>query len=178
MYNRLGSGSKVVIGGLVHAHPLKGTNEFIGICRALNDKYGNNILVTGVGEQFLGEKPDWFLYHSRLSRQGMADYMKAIDIWVGCSHTEGLGRMALEAMSAGVACALSDTGAEYVKHRKNALTFPVGNAQKGAERVQQLLEDANTFTGILACGYDTAETAADPTEYMDKIEQVIKELRT
>ena len=166
----------MIIGGLVHAHPLKGTGDFIAICKALEAKYGPQVLLTGIGEAPLGDKPSWFTYHQNLSRDAMAQYMKQIDIWIGCSHSEGLGRMALEAMSSSVACVLSDTGAEFVKHRKNALTFPVGDAQKGAERVVQVMENTDLFSGLLANGYETAERASDPTEFIERIEKVIKRL--
>ncbi len=176
MYNKFQGPTKVILGGLIHNHPTKGSNELVSVFKALNKKHQQWLMFCGVGESPLGDKPDWFIYHQKLSRSSLAQYMRQIDIWVGASHSEGLGRMALEAMSAGVCCIIPDTGAEYAKHGENCLIYPVGNAQKCAEAVEAVLLDGDLFSNLLVNGYDTAQSLSNPTDYIENLETVIQEV--
>ena len=82
--------------------------------------------------------------------------------------------MALEAMSSGCACVLSDTGAEYVKHEENSLVYTVGDAQACAEGVSRLLTDVNLFIKLVLGGYKTAEQTYNHATYIDNLEKVIQ----
>ena len=80
-------------------------------------------------------------------------------------------------MSAGCACVVSRTGAEYVQPNKNALTFPAGDVDAAYDQVESLLTDSKRFSEIVLSGYETAERVSDPSQYVETLEAVIQELK-
>ena len=176
-----GDGKKtpINIGTLVHRHPLKGTKDAVRALGALCKKYGNAIHFIGIGEippsQFNAGLP-YFKYRYAPNRADMAELFKTMDIWVSASHTEGLGRMALEAMSAGVTCVLADTGAEFAKHGENCLLFPIGDVNAMAKAMDTLLTDYSLMAKLRENGYNTARAMADPGPCMEAIQAVIDEI--
>jgi len=175
--NRLNS-SPVVIAGLIHSHPLKGTKELISIFKKLKEKYENKLQFVGIGETSMTDIPDWFEYYPNTNRRQMKSLFKQIDIWVGCSQSEGLGRLGLEVMSSSVACVLSDAHKEYVKPEENCLIFPVGDITQAIKQIEKLLDNLDLFMRICYNGYITAENYSDPTRYIDNIEEIIMDLKT
>jgi len=173
-----GKSKAIILGTLIHHHALKGTKEALEALQILKQKYGDKIGVIGVGE--LGRKhfrpTPWMQYVQSPTRDQMAEVLSQVDIWIGASHTEGLGRMALEAMSAGAACVVTDTGAEFAKHEDNCLLVPIGNSNAIAGAVGRLMEDPQLLRRLYIAGYRTAEAAADPTECIDRLQKVISEV--
>ena len=174
-----GKTEPINIGTLIHQHPLKGTPEIIRVLGKLFRKYGSVVKFVGIGEippgKFGCNLPA-FRYKYSPNRQEMADILGACDIWVGASKTEGLGRMGLEAMSAGVACVLSETGAEYAKHESNCLIYPVGDEDAMYNQLERLILDRDLALRLANKGYMTARTAADPEECIDNLQKVIDRL--
>jgi glycosyltransferase involved in cell wall biosynthesis len=168
--------SGIAIGTLIHAHPLKGTEESLSIIRALKKKYEANISVVGLGESRVRGLPWYVKYFQSLNRPEFSQVLKQLDIWLGASHTEGLGRLSLEAMSAGVAVVTTDTGAEFLKHEENCLLYPVGDAQAGGEAVDRLINDLDLFNKIVVNGYETAWKSADYKPFQAKLNEIIKKV--
>jgi len=167
---------QVRIGYLIHEHPTKGSAFANAIIQALKKKYGANIDIVAVGEAQLKDKPSWFTYIFRPTRNEMAQVMKQCDIWLGSSLNEGLGRMSLEAMSAGCALVTTDTGAEFLKDGENCLLYPTGKAQLGGEAVDKLINDPKLFEKIAKAGYETAVKAADPYKYVHTLRELAHDL--
>lgn len=173
-YNKLGE-TPVMIVGLLHAHPLKGTQTAIDAFTLLHQKYGDQVKLVGIGEGNFNV-PKYITPMLNMTRANIAAlFQNHGDVWLGCSHTEGLGRLGLEAMSAGMVCVLSDTGAEYVT-KENALTFPIGDYETASAQVEAALTDQDLFAQLVLQGHATAKKYADPTKYIDNIETVIQEL--
>lgn len=166
----------VNIGTLIHEHPLKGTREAMATLTSLKRLYGSSINCFGVGESRAYGRPNWLSYYYSLNRRQMAELMQQMDIWLVASHTEGLGRMALEAMSAGCAIVASDTGAEFLTNEENALLYPVTDSKAAADSVIKLVEDKELFTKIVFQGYNTAVNASNPNPYIENIARVIREV--
>lgn len=176
-YNEGTVDSPITVGFLIHRHPLKGTKETVRALSGLYKKYGSKIRFFSIGEvdprQLKLDLPNRS-YHYSLNRGEMADLFSRLDIWVGASHTEGLGRLALENMSAGVACVLSDTEAEFAKNNHNCLLYPIGDAQRMAEQVDFLIQNPEVAKKIRESGYSTATLAADSSAATDAFCQVIE----
>jgi glycosyltransferase involved in cell wall biosynthesis len=171
--------SPLTIGFLIHKHPLKGTKECVKALSGVYKKYGSKVRFMGIGEvdpKVLQLNLPNMRYIYSPNRGEMADILARCDMWVGASHTEGLGRMALEAMSAGTACILSDTGCEFVNNNHNALLFPIGDPQALAEKIDQLIKNPDLAKKIRESGYTTAMLAADPAKAGDALSQVIEEV--
>lgn len=163
---------------LIHPYPLKGSSDAIQALTKIKEKFVNMVKIEGVGE-YPKDKllmPPWIKYHESLSRQHMADLFKNTDIWVGVSHTEGLGRMALEAMSACVACVLTDVHTEFTEHDKNCLLVPISRPDLIFAAVDSLIVEPSKMVRLGFEGYRTAERYVDNTECIDALERVIEEL--
>jgi len=166
--------SSLRISFLAHHHILKGTKEAIRALDLIKRKYPK-VEVVAIGEwpDFAKNKPEWVNYIYSPNRKLMAEILQGTDIWLTASHTEGLGRMALEAMSASCAVVMTDTSAEFAQNKKNCLVVPKGNFGAMSKAIDKLLNDKDLFTNIVKNGYETASQYADPTEFIDNLEEVI-----
>lgn len=174
---------KVVIGGLIHRHPLKGTTETLNAMGTIQSKYGGKVGFVGIGEvplrsggQPVFKPPHWMQYVMSPTREELADTLRQVDIWIGASHTEGLGRMALEAMSCSVACVLTNTGAEFAQHTENCMVVPINDVQEIVNAVDYLIRNPEVRTRISREGYRTACAFSDPTACIDELEAAINEV--
>lgn len=166
----------IVVTTLIHGHPSKGSMDAGHIFAALKKAHGDKVKLYGVGEipvadvklQIPGME---YIYHP--SRDEMAELLFKTDIWVGCSHGEGLGRMALEAMTGLAACVLTDTKAEYVVDGVNALVAPIGGLNVLANHINNLAMDPELRRSIAQAGFQTAKAMSDPTDMIEKLEEVI-----
>lgn len=177
--NRLygdGQTRPIVIATLIHQHPLKGTAEALSVLEALKATYGNKIHILGIGETANFQCPPWMQYVQSADREKMSNVFRQTDIWLGASKTEGLGRMALEAMSSGVACVLAPTGAEFAKHEENCLIYSDYNPETMLKEVERLIQDLALARTIRKNGYETARAAADKTAYIQNVELVLQEV--
>jgi glycosyltransferase involved in cell wall biosynthesis len=157
---------------LAHQHPLKGTTTAMTALEAVKRKH-NQVQVFAIGEWPDFPCPPWMKYARDFNREQMAAFFKTVDIWVTASSSEGLGRMALEAMSAGAVCVLTDTGAEYAKAEDNCIVVPRGNAGSLAKAIDRLVNDKVLFSSLAKRGYETACKYADSTEFADALEEVV-----
>jgi glycosyltransferase involved in cell wall biosynthesis len=160
------------LGTLIHGHPLKGSSEAIAAINGLKKKYEAKFHPVGFGEM-KAKLPGYLQYVRSASRKDMAYSFKQLDVWLGASHTEGLGRLSLEAMSAGVAVVTTDTGAEFLRHEENCLLYPPGDPQAGAEAVSRLVQDKDLFIKLVVNGHATAAAAADPTEFRKRLNAIV-----
>lgn len=179
VFNTVNGRAPVVLTTLVHSHPTKGSVDAGNIFAALHHKYGNRVKLYGVGEidpKDVKIAIAGMEYVYSPNRTEMADLMLKTDIWLGCSHTEGLGRLALEAMTGIAACVLTDTKAEFVVPGVNALTSPLGDLNALASDCEELILDVEKRKTIAMNGYATAKKMADPTDFIDAIEKVINDV--
>jgi glycosyltransferase involved in cell wall biosynthesis len=179
--NRRHYGTKetgITIGTLIHAHPLKGSQEALLVMEALLKEYPNKINMVGVGEvpNFAKTKPPWMNYVCGANRAEMAQVMSQVDIWLVASHSEGLGRMTLEAMSAGCAIVSTNTGAEFLKNGENCLLADVGDVPALTSAVKKLYNDSNLTEKLVRNSHTTAANVADPKHYIDTWNKIIGDL--
>ncbi len=163
------------VGTLIHDHPLKGSEEALASINGLKKKYEAQVHAVGFGEVKF-RKPWYMQYFRSAGREEMANAFKQLDIWLGASHSEGLGRLALEAMSAGVAVVTTDTGAEFMKDGENCLLYEPKDPQRGAELVDQLATNRELFQKIVLNGHATAAAAANPATMKQNLNAVLKKV--
>ena len=169
----------IVISTLVHQHASKGSLDAGAVFSHIKKQYGDRVHMVGVGEtppQEIKFNIPGIEYIFSPNREEMADLFFKTDIWLGCSYTEGLGRMALEAMTGAAACVLTDTGAEFVKPGENALVAPVGDITALTTFVQDLIQNAELRRDIATNGFHTARKAGDATTMIDRLEAVIQDV--
>jgi glycosyltransferase involved in cell wall biosynthesis len=166
--------NQLVICGLAHQHPLKGTQESLDVMYKLKQQFVDQIHMTMVGEwpQFQQNHPKWLQYFFSLNRSSMAQLFRKIDIWICTSKTEGLGRLLLENMSASVAVVTLDTGAEFAKHRENCMV--VNSEAEMTNAIVELIKNPELRMEICANAHETAKQYADPTEFRQNLRSVIQ----
>jgi glycosyltransferase involved in cell wall biosynthesis/GT2 family glycosyltransferase len=167
--------SKIALGTLIHKHPLKGTMEALEGFRTMLQKNPTTVQCVSVGEvvEFGKQKPDWMNYVLNPSRSEMAQVMRQMDIWVIASHTEGLGRLTLEAMSSGCAIVATNTGAEFLKDGENCVLFEPGDQNALNNALDKVITDDDLRKRLIEGGYATAGAAGDPTEYVKSWNKII-----
>lgn len=174
-----GINTPITIGTLIHNHPLKGSTDAIQILGKLHSKYGDKVQFIGIGEvdprKFQLNLPN-FQYRYAPNREELATALQSMDIWFGASKTEGLGRMGLEAMSAGCAVVVSDTGPEYANPGINCLLYPVNDADAALSQLDRLMTDAELRKQIQVQGFKTAQEKSNPTECIESLEKIIGDL--
>ena len=162
---------------LIHGHEMKGTREAILILGNLFLKLKQKVRFVGIGEaapkSFDSDLPNFHYVYSP-SRQEMATVLKQTDVWLGASKTEGLGRMGLEAMSAGCAVVLSNTGAEYARNEENCLIYPIGDLAAAERAIIRVLMDKELAFKLREEAYRTAAAAANPAPCIEVLQKVIE----
>ena len=165
------------IGTLIHSHPLKGTAEALRVMQALTKARPDlHFRFVGIGEVPPRAVPSMpgLEYGYELSREELAATMKGLDVWLSASRSEGLGRMTLEAMSAGASVIATDTGSEHLKGTAQ-LVMLVSPQQVVHDMLGHLSfwlasPTRSSWTGA----FETAERASDPTPCIDRLEEVIQ----
>ncbi len=162
-----------VIGTLIHAHPTKGTTIALSAFEGLLALHGGrHYRFIGIGEVPPRAAPKGIQYVYEPTRDQLAEALKQCDIWLSTSQSEGLGRMTLEAMSAGCVVVARDTGAE---HLEAAFRY----TPKGLERdaalwaLGHVCGDAELMAELRTRGFETAEAAANPEACINALEEVI-----
>ncbi len=165
-----------IIGTLVHAHPLKGTTEAFDIIKEIQNLYPN-VVVIGVGEvppEQIKVSINNFKYKYCPTRKEMAELMSKMDIWLGASKSEGLGRMALEAMGSSCAVVISDTNPEFASNNLNCLVYK--NKQEAIEDINSLFKNTENRAIICRNAYETAKQFANSDICVEALENVINEI--
>lgn len=175
-YSTGSESSPFTIATLIHQHTSKGTQDAIKALGSLFQKYNTAVQFIGIGEippHSFGINLPNFKYKYSPSRDEMAAVLSQADIWLGASLTEGLGRMGLEAMSSGLTCILSNTGAEYAEHDKNCLLFTPGNVKEMLDCLISVIEDKSLRTRLREEGFRTAKSYSNSANCIESIESVI-----
>jgi glycosyltransferase involved in cell wall biosynthesis/GT2 family glycosyltransferase len=167
--------SELTIGSLHHNHPTKGSAEALNVMKAIQIDYSNvNFALVGEVPGIKARKPFNYIY--RPDRKEMARVMSQCDIWVVASHSEGLGRMALEAASAGAALVCTDTGSEYLVDEENCLLVPVKDPDALLAAVERLMKDDGLRAKLRYNAYQTTTEKSDSKPYLDAVEGVIRKV--
>ncbi len=80
------------------------------------------------------------------TRTDIPDLLSIMDVFVLCSHSEGLSLTLIEACAAGKPIVATDVGGnrEVVKHEVNGLLVPSNEPQSLATAIENILGDSNT----------------------------------
>ncbi len=98
----------------------------------------------------------------------------ALDVFVSASETESFGLAIVEAMAAGTAVVATETeGAqEVIEDQKTGVLVPIGDIERIAESVIDLLEDPETRHTIAAQSAQSVATRFSLKRMVDEIEKV------
>lgn len=158
-----------VIGTLIHAHPTKGTQEALDALSKLHTEYHYRFIGVGEVPPRAVRLPQGWEYVFEPTRDQLAALMKQMDVWVSASKSEGLGRMTLEAMSAGCAVVARDTGGPHLSTGARVAFV----TEEIPVNIAELLTKPEIAARHRAGGFETAERAADPEPCINALEEVI-----
>ncbi|HWF11545.1 MAG TPA: glycosyltransferase family 4 protein [Bryobacteraceae bacterium] len=93
------------------------------------------------------------------------------------SRSEGLGRVLLEGMAAGIPLIGSDVGGipTLVRDGENGFVVPVGDAEKLSERLRQLLQDPGLRRRMGEAGYRRAHADLDERAYVREFARMVED---
>lgn len=174
IYDRLGfvdgSRNKILIGYIGRLEISKGIKQFLNVSTEFQDEV---FIIAGSGSC------EWMLGRGRVHHLGFVSdvpaLLSAIDIVVLPSHSEGFGRVLIEAAMQGCAIIASDIPAhsEAAKSVRHCKFFPVGDDLECATQIRSCLEEIK-----MGCLRDNrAETHLfDPTSHAESILDVYKSI--
>ena len=97
-------------------------------------------------------------------------------VLVLASRCEGMGRVLLEAMAAGIPVVGSNVGGipTLIRDGENGFLFPVGDVSALAGRLRQLLSDPELRARMGARGYEMAHTEFSEASYVDHFVKMVE----
>jgi glycosyltransferase involved in cell wall biosynthesis len=138
----------LTVAGLI---PRKGVHHILAALARIRDSSDFNFVVVGEGpersrlealsqELGLAERTRFI---GRVDRHTIPKYFAACDVFVLASTLEAAGNVLFEAMAAGRPIVCTDSGGpgEYVVDGETGFIVPVGNPERLADAVRQLLAD-------------------------------------
>ena len=149
-YSPYSNPEKIVIGFVGRISREKGLDVLLEIFLDLQKKYDNlMLLIVGDGplrERFEGKKD--VILTGFVSQKEVADYYRALDIFVLPSITEANSLSTLEALKSGVCCVNSKVGAiqDYLKDGVNGIFYY--DKKELMSILEKLIEDEELRKGI------------------------------
>jgi len=150
----LGAGpDDVLVGSIANFKPQKGPLDFVAAAKIARERNPHmRFVVAGDGElrpaaeRAIAEAGLGGFVHLLGWRDDVAELLAAMDIFLLTSLYEGLPRVVLQAMAAGVPVVATDTGgvAEVVLEGETGRLVPPGNPAAAAAAIADLAEDPET----------------------------------
>ena len=177
--NPSASAERIAIAAMVRpATPRRAPEQTFAALQRAAQRFGERVQVYSFGctddeLQALPGAGSGLVHHlGILDRQGMADLLGRIDIFLDLSHFQAMGLTALEAMISGCATVLpAKTGvSDFAMDGENALLVDVGDAAAVDGALARLIDDARLRETIqrtaveTACGYTCEEAAVKMLE--------------
>ena len=178
---------RLVVGMLCRLDPDKGHRYFFEAVKLLRDRFDVQWVVVGGGIEsakvvVMQEAKDLSVDSTiRFMgvRRDVADWVAAFDCYVLPTLREGGCPISvLEAMSAACPVVVSDfpTNLEVITHGINGLVAPVGDSRQLAQRIEELLTDADLRRRLGAEARRYIEIHRSIKQYADKIMDIYERL--
>lgn len=170
-----------VIIGHVGISEVKGSRKFLRAINQLDSDLIDKVLIIGDGPIF--EEVKSKASHSghdveftgKIDRFEMPQQFNQMKLFVLCSESEGVPKVALESMACGTPVLATDVGgtADYISHGHNGFLIPDNEPQTIATAVEDLLlsEDLSKFS-------DTSRRSIDKEFSFANVKQRYRELMT
>jgi glycosyltransferase involved in cell wall biosynthesis len=118
-------------------------------------------------------------FEGHVSRGRISEYFAAADVFVHAAELEAAGNVVLEALAAGCAVVVTDSGgpSEYVEDGCNGFVIPVGDARALASRLEALLGSEPLRAGLAREGRRRVEQRHAYARMMADLRQIYDEVR-
>jgi glycosyltransferase involved in cell wall biosynthesis len=165
--------------------PRKGIDTALRALARLKDSHPFTYVVCGEGGQReelqrlandlgLGDR---VRFVGRLTRDEIASYFAACDMYLLASVVEAAGNVVLEAMASGRPVVCTDSGGppEYVEHEVTGLVVPPRDPMRMAEAIGRLLDDADLRERLGTSARRTAESELPYSQMTDRVLAIYEE---
>lgn len=181
------AGSDFIVGCISRFAPQKGVEYFIlSIPEILSKHSSIKFLLVGEGPT---EEKIMYLISSKGLKENIKilpfqpkidDILKAIDILVVPSLSEGLPYLILEAMAKGKVVVATSVGGipEIIKHKENGYLVPSCDPQSISSAVIYLFENKTERECLSSCGKKTVEKYFTEDKMIKETEEVLMDLST
>ena len=173
----------LLIGTVGHIRPVKGIDVLLEAASQLPPTIPWKLLLGGVIDDPNVER--WLRHESLRDRviapgpiSPAASAMKAFDLFVMPSRSEGLCRALIEATTVGVAAVVSDAGGmkELVRDHQDGLVVPKENAAALRTAIQSLLVDPETRHRYGRSASEHTQSLCGTAVVADKLEAMYEEV--
>lgn len=188
---RLGFAGRPMLLSAAGLIPRKGIDDILRALSLLKEYHDFHYVVCGDGplaqdlrnlanELGVGSQTTFV---GRVSRDTIADYFRACDIFVHAAVLEAAGNVILEAMASGRPVVCTDSGgpAEYVRREETGLIVPVRDPAALQGSIRRFLDDPDLAERFGTAGRRVAEQHADYSTMTTKIlniyDEVLRESR-
>jgi glycosyltransferase involved in cell wall biosynthesis len=107
----------------------------------------------------------------------LSQFYRALDVYVSTSHSEAFGLSIVEAMASGrsVVATATEGAKEIIEDDRTGLLVPIGDAEKTAEAILNLLDNANERLRLGANARDDAGRRFGLERMVEAVEQIYLE---
>jgi len=104
------------------------------------------------------------IFHGYLDEKRLFDLMRETNIYVSFSEFEGISTSLIQSMSFGLIPLITPTnsGSDFLTHRQDALFFDVGDLDRAAEMIQNLIESDSLYFDLQKKGRETLQIHFSP----------------
>jgi glycosyltransferase involved in cell wall biosynthesis len=182
---QLGFGKEALVltvGGLIER---KGVHVLLDALARIRDTSSFTLAVCGDGPERARLESharglglaDRTRFVGRVTREKVADYFAACDVFVLASSVEAAGNVLFEAMAAArpIVCTASGGPSEYVLNGETGFVVPVGNDELLAQKIGHLLEHPDLADRLGAAGRQLAIKDFSYARMLDDITRVYSE---
>ena len=176
----------IVVGTVGWLLPIKGPMHLFNALKLVWQKFPNvNLVYVGQGEEGtrIRHEADRLGFTNRIHFLGWRDdvenLLPLLNIFVLPSLNEGMGRVIVEAMAAGLPVVASDTGGipDLVVHGKTGFLFPPGDERALADSIVRLIEDPDLAKRMGDAGRERCHRFSLQS-MLDKLDRLYQEVLT
>ena len=142
------SGKKMILNAAMTVSAAKGKDDLIALSQSLPDDY--RLVLVGVPEEHRSDFPADVIVRPRTSsREEMAEYYSAADVFVNPTHEDNFPTVNLEALSCGTPVVTFDAGgaAEMIVE-KTGRKVPVGDDESLETAVMEMAEQKDAVSSL------------------------------
>ncbi len=177
--------SALVVGSMGRFTKIKGYEYFVEAADILSAQKKDNIYFLLAGEGELGEKLKSEVREKKLEdrffflpwQEDARVFLRSLDIFVLTSLNEGMGKVVIEAMSAGLPVIGTDVGGvrEIVEDEVTGYVVPAGDGRAVARKIDELCDKRDLLKEMGKRGYRRAEkfSIASMVSKIDNLYEVL-----
>jgi glycosyltransferase involved in cell wall biosynthesis len=178
----------LLVGTVGELNPLKGQEEFLRAAAKIVEELPNtNFVVAGIDHSAGSQhqrRLEQLIEKLRLMKhvklvgwlEDLAQLYCGLDVFVSASHTESFGLAIAEAMASGTAVVATETAGarELIRSGETGLLVPIGDVNKLADAISDLLNDKLKRIGLASTAQEYASSSFGVERMIAETEEIYR----